>query len=109
MVTEGPVPECLITRGVSIGPVKQKNLPKIVIFFLSISLNICFGCSKEPSHRDGSLEYPQHMFWLRDKKNNFQSCNLIWGLGFMIFYGHNILLNSLEIWNNLTVKTVSIF
>ena len=32
---------------------------------------MCFGCSKEPSHRDGSFEYPQHMFWLRNKKNNF--------------------------------------
>ena len=40
---------------------------------------MCFGCSKEPSHRDGSFEYPQHMFWLRNKKNNFQLCTLIWG------------------------------
>ena len=39
-------------------------------FFLPIDFNICFGCSKEPSHRDGSFEYPQHMFWLRNKKNN---------------------------------------
>ena len=23
---------------------------------------MCFGCSKELSHRDGSFEYPQHMF-----------------------------------------------
>ena len=29
--------------------------------------NICLGCSKEPSHRDGSFEYPQPMFWLRNK------------------------------------------
>ena len=36
--------------------------------FLSVSLNICFGCSKEPSHRDSSFEYPQHMFWLGNKK-----------------------------------------
>ena len=39
--------------------------------FLLISFNICFGCSKELSHRDGSFEYPQHMFWLRNKKNKF--------------------------------------
>ena len=38
---------------------------------LSSSFNICFGCSKEPSHWDGSFEYPQHMFWLRNKKINF--------------------------------------
>ena len=46
----------------------KNNLRKIEIIFLSISLNICFGCSKEPSHRDCSFEYPQHMFWLRNKK-----------------------------------------
>ena len=50
-----------------------------MVIFLSISLNICFGCSKEPSHQDGSFEYPQHMFWLRNKKNNFYLRTLIWG------------------------------
>ena len=33
-------------------------VPKFVIIFLSISLNMCFGCSKEPSHREVSFEYP---------------------------------------------------
>ena len=42
---------------------------KNVNIFLPISYSICFGCSKEPSHRDGSLEYPQHMFWWRNNKN----------------------------------------
>ena len=28
---------------------------------------MCFGYSKEPSHRDGSFEYPQHKFWLINK------------------------------------------
>ena len=42
-----------------------------VIIFLSISLNMCFGCSKEPSHQDGSFEYPQDMFWFRSKTNIF--------------------------------------
>ena len=41
---------------------------KNVNIFLPISLNICLGCSKDPSHSDGSFEYPQHMFWLRNKK-----------------------------------------
>ena len=45
-----------------------KNLRKIVNIFLPIVFNVCFGCSKEPSHRDGSFEYQQHMFWLRNKK-----------------------------------------
>ena len=44
---------------------------KSLIIFLAISLNMCFGCSKEQSHQDGSFEYPQHMFWLRNKKINF--------------------------------------
>ena len=39
-----------------IGPAKQFFQHKIGIIFLPISLNICFGCSKEPSHRDGSFE-----------------------------------------------------
>ena len=44
---------------------------------------MCFGCSKEPSHRDGSFEYPQHMFWLRNKEIFFgrhsylKACNYI--------------------------------
>ena len=29
---------------------KKKISEKIVIIFLSISLNMCLGCSKEPSH-----------------------------------------------------------
>ena len=40
-----------------IGPVKQNVLCKIDIIFLSISRNMCFRCSKEPSHRDVSFEY----------------------------------------------------
>ena len=48
-----------------------------IIFFLS-SLNICFGCSIEPSHWDGSIEHPQHMFWLRNKKTNFHLHTFIW-------------------------------
>ena len=56
---------------------KHKN----VNIFLPIYFNICFGCSKEPSHWDGSFEYPQHMFWLRNKKKKFQlrTVTLIWG------------------------------
>ena len=40
---------------------------------------MCFGCSKELSHRNGSFEYPQHMFWMRKQKNNFLLRNFIWG------------------------------
>ena len=46
---------------------------KMINIFLSISMNKCYGCSKEPSHRDGFFEYPQllHMFGLRNKKIDF--------------------------------------
>ena len=45
---------------------------KIGTIFILISLNICCGCPKETSQWDGSFEHPLHMFWLRNKKNNFQ-------------------------------------
>ena len=61
-------------------------LPKELLFisniFLPISLNMCFGCSKEPSHRDSSFEYPQHMFWLRLRKIFFQLHTLSGGLSY---------------------------
>ena len=46
----------------------DKTQRKIVIIFLPINLNMCFGWSKEPSHWDGSFEHPQHMFWLKIRK-----------------------------------------
>ena len=56
-----------------IDPVKQqqKNSVKLYLPPLSISLNMCFGCSKESSH----------MMWLRNSKNNFQLYTLIWKPG----------------------------
>ena len=45
---------------------------KIVIIFLSISLNMCFWCSKELSHR------AHNMFQLRNKKIIFPLHTLIW-------------------------------
>ena len=52
----------------TIGLDKQIFERKIVNIFLPISFNICFGGSKEPSHSDSSFEYPQHIFWFRNKK-----------------------------------------
>ena len=46
---------------------------------LSVNLNMCFGCSEEPSHRDSSFEYPQHIFWMRNERNNLKLVPLIWG------------------------------
>ena len=66
----------------SLGPVKDIFERKNVMISLAINLNMCFGCSKVPSHGDGSFEYTQHMFWLRNKKINFQLCAVIGGLAF---------------------------
>ena len=59
-------------------PINQKIGCKIVNIFLPINFNMSFGCSKEPSQWEGSFEYPQHMFWLRNKKINFWLHTLIW-------------------------------
>ena len=48
---------------------------------------MCFVCLKEPSHGDGSFEYPQHMFWLRNKKINFSYALLSGGLQSLINIG----------------------
>ena len=68
--------KCILTIVVAIpdsskhgkGPVKQKKkkhkkTPKNCYFF----------------------KYPRHMFWLRNKKNNFQVRTLIWGPEFALF------------------------
>ena len=38
---------------------------------------MCCGSSKEPSHLDGSFEYPQHMFWMINKDDSFPTRTLI--------------------------------
>ena len=51
--------------------IRKSYKSKIVIIFLSINLNMCFGWTKELFHWDGSFEFPQYMFWMRNKENNF--------------------------------------
>ena len=42
---------------------------------------MCFGCSLGPSHRDGSFEYQQQLFWLRNLwKIILIKCTTIQGL-----------------------------
>ena len=50
------------------GQLSKINLRKFAIIFLSISSDMCFECLKEPSHRGGSFEHPQHRLWLKNKK-----------------------------------------
>ena len=58
---------------------------EIITIFIPISLKICFGSS----HLDGSFEYPQHMFWLKTRKNHFQLHTLIWRHVIEIFLSHS--------------------
>ena len=51
---------------------------KVANNFVS-NFNMCFGCSKEPSH---SFVYPQHMFWFRSKKYHFSLHTLIKGAAY---------------------------
>ena len=74
----------------------------IGIIFSSISLNMWFGCSKEPSHPDGSFKYPQHMFWLRNKKIKFQIVALLSGgpvKGFIKFGGSSASPKGVKLYN----------
>ena len=45
-------------------------------YFLIHQFEHMFWVLEEPSQWDGSFEYPQHMFWLRNKKINFFVCSL---------------------------------
>ena len=44
--------------------------------------------------RDGSFEYPQHMFWLRNKKNNFLVRTLTGGLNKQYTYNNSKTFNT---------------
>ena len=68
----------VLTTSLPMVPIRKVCAPKIAFISLPINLNIGFVCSKGPSHGDGSFEYPQHMFWLRIKKDTFPVRNLIW-------------------------------
>ena len=56
-------------------PPRNENfqIKKSNIFHISAQ-NLDCGYSLEPPRRGGSNEYPQPMFWSRNKKNNLYSC-----------------------------------
>ena len=56
-------------------PPKNENfqIKNSDIFHISDQNTDC-GYSLEPPHRGGSNEYPQSMFWSRNKKNNVYPC-----------------------------------
>ena len=49
----------------------QKNLDIFLIF----AQNIDCGYTLEPPRRGGSNEYPQSMFWSKNKKNRYTPAN----------------------------------
>ena len=52
--------------------VKNENFhQKKIDIFLIFAQNIDCGHTLEPSHRGGSNEYPQSMFWGKNKKNRY--------------------------------------
>ena len=69
--------QALITLLNNNGSVKSEHINYLILGvadfvnnILAINFNICFRYSKELSHWNSSLEYPQHMFLLRYKKIN---------------------------------------
>ena len=56
---------------------KSKGI-RIEIIFLLIDLNMCLGAQKNRLIETVLFEYPQHMFWLKNKKINFPLHTLIW-------------------------------
>ena len=52
--------------------VKNENfLLKIFDIFLIFAQNLDCGYTLEPPRRGGSNEYPQSMFWSKNKKNSY--------------------------------------
>ena len=50
------------------------------IFFLFFAQNIDCGYTLEPPRRGGSNEYPQSMFWSKNKKNRYTPANPIFAI-----------------------------
>ena len=72
-------------------PPKNENFQiKTDIFHISAQ-NIDCRYSLEPPRRGGSNEYPQSMFWSRNKKNNVYPCKLQFYSIKVGFKGVNIL------------------
>ena len=53
---------------------------------------MCFGCSKEPSHRDSSFEYPQHVLVEKYKKKSVTHSYL----GACVIVRENLKIDKLE-------------
>ena len=73
-----------------------KNKKKHAIFLILAQIIYC-GYTLEPPRRGGSNEYPQSMFWSKNKKNRYTPAypNFAvqkWGLRGYTFHGHVFLM-----------------
>ena len=74
--------------------VKMKNFSrKLLMFFLIFAQNIGYGYTLKPPRRSDSNEYPQSMFWSKNKKNRYTPANpsftmYKWGLRGYSLHGH---------------------
>ena len=75
--------------------VKNENFQwkKIIDIFLIFAQNIDSGYALEPPRRGGSNEYPQSMFWSKNKKNRYTPANprfsiYKWGSRGYTLHGH---------------------
>ena len=71
---------------------------KNVDIFLIFAQNIDCGYTLEPPRRGGSNEYPQSLFWSKNKKNRYTPANpsfaiLMWGIRGYTLHGHVFLMN----------------
>ena len=70
---------------------------KNVDIFLIFAQNIGCGYALEPPRRGGSNEYPQPMFWSKNKKNRYTPANPSlsiqkWGSRGYTLHGHVFLM-----------------
>ena len=67
-----------------LGPDKQTFVREIVIISLSMSLNMCFGCSKEPSNWDVLLSIHKIFFDWKIQKITLNITRLSVGLRIIV-------------------------
>ena len=83
--------------------VKNENFHGIFFFiFLIFAQNIECGYTLEPPRRGGSNEYPQSMFWSKNKKNKCTPSNPSfsiqkWGTRGYTSHGHVFVMESIQI------------
>ena len=93
--------------------VKNENFQwKCFDIFLIFAQNIDCGYTLEPPRRGGSNEYPQSMFWSKNKKNRYTPAYPSftiqkWSLRGYTFHGHVFLMLMWLLWFTLCFNVKS--